>query len=321
MTKIIQAKKRNFINPSRFEANIIAHSINEAGVEIVTFECVYPYVIHAEVMTHRVFSRNAASFRAVPTHIFIDEVMKHPFVPIHWGKNQRGMQAYEEQDVMVPVVFDYWDSVKKEQSSETVWMTREDAWLKARDEAVRYAKAFNEVNYHKQVMNRLLAPFTHMRTVITSTKWANFEALRNHKAAEPGIQRLSQAMIEARKNSVPKLLRFGEWHLPYADTDDVAHLSLEDRKKVSAERCARVSYKLRDDSGRAYDPDFSLFKSLIEDYPMHASPIEHQATPDRLLSNGCWENGHLNGNFHTWIQERKLWPNEYTADETQKLFI
>ena len=48
------------------EAKIIADSLSEAGKRIVTFELQYQRFIHGEVMTHRLFSRNAMSSRAIP---------------------------------------------------------------------------------------------------------------------------------------------------------------------------------------------------------------------------------------------------------------
>jgi thymidylate synthase ThyX len=78
------------------EAKIIADSLNPVGVRLVTFKLTYPRFILAELNTHRVFSRNSASSRAVPIEKMIERVRANPVVPIHWGKNQPGMQASEQ---------------------------------------------------------------------------------------------------------------------------------------------------------------------------------------------------------------------------------
>lgn len=290
-------------NTTRIEATLLAHSKHpEKNIELLTYEVVLPAIIWPEVLTHKVFSRNAASFRAVPTNIFISEIMERPYMPMHWGKNQRGMQAHEEIDNLVVI-----DGVS--------W-SREQAWLFARDQAVKHAKAFADADYHKQVVNRLLFPFVHMRAVISSTHWLNFETLRSHPDAEPHIRILSDLMADIRRNSVPKVLQYGEWHLPYITDEELAELGLEACKKISAERCARVSYKLRDGSDRKYDPEFALYRQLVESYPIHASPVEHQATPDRYdviqtyYDRSPWQSPELHGNFTGFIQNRKLIPGE-----------
>ena len=310
-------------NTTRIEATVLEYSQHPQipGLKICTFELVYPYIVHAELMTHRVLSRNAASFRAVPTKTFLAEVMKAPYMPIHWGKNQKGMQADEELDAPVTLRYDYYDMEKDQQKTDLRTMSKEAAWLSARDEAVRHAEAFGDAGYHKQVVNRLLAPFVHMRTVVTSTCWANFDGLRRHKDAEPIIKILADRMFEAREAATPRVLQQGEWHLPYVTQDERDTHSLEVLKKISAERCARVSYKLRDNSGRPYDPDFSLYKQLVESFPIHASPIEHQATPDlysnieNLYGRDPWQNSKLHGNFVGFIQNRKTIAGEAILDD------
>src|ERR1700676_2330664 len=79
-------------------AKIIADSISPEGIRLVTVQCRYPKFIHGEVMTHRVFSRNASSSRAIPVERLIKDVLDDPVIPMHWGKNQPGMQANEECD-------------------------------------------------------------------------------------------------------------------------------------------------------------------------------------------------------------------------------
>ena len=73
---------------------VIADSISaHTKQRITTLELEYPRFIHAELMTHRVFSRNSSSSRAIPIQTMINHIKATTAIPIHWGKNQSGMQA------------------------------------------------------------------------------------------------------------------------------------------------------------------------------------------------------------------------------------
>ena len=72
-------------------AKVIADSISKSNKRIITFELEYPRFVHAEFMTHRLFSRNAASSRAIPVQRAMDLIKEDTAMPIHWGKNQPGM--------------------------------------------------------------------------------------------------------------------------------------------------------------------------------------------------------------------------------------
>jgi hypothetical protein len=49
-----------------FSARVLLDSRSPSGARLTTLEVRYPRFIHSEMMTHRVFSRNAASSRAIP---------------------------------------------------------------------------------------------------------------------------------------------------------------------------------------------------------------------------------------------------------------
>jgi hypothetical protein len=129
-------------------------------------------------------------------------------------------------------------------------------------------------------------------------------------------------------------LKPGDWHLPYitiakyVPTGELQYfdehfnrLSLEDAKIISASCCAQVSYR-KNDPG--FTKAFKIWEQLIENQPVHASPIEHQATPMDIKSMSrfepeTWEPGvtHVSansdlwsGNLRGWIQHRKLIPQE-----------
>lgn len=296
-------------------AKIIAHSKSAlTGKEIVTFELVYPRFIHGELMTHRMFSRNAMSSRAVPVEKMIEQVWNDPAVPVHWGKNQSGMQAKEVLD----------NTDKSYSGNCTHQECAEYHWTNAAEDAVEQAKGLNLHNVHKQIVNRILEPFQWMKTVVTATEWENFFWLRNHEDAQPEIKRLAEVMLKALQESEAIELEPGDWHVPYAGFSGYwfkgsLGISLEEALTISSSCCAQVSYRLLDDS---LEKARMIYKRLVESEPVHASPFEHQASPMEYTSfcdieNG-WEEGvtHMDkegsmwsGNFKGWIQHRQLIPN------------
>lgn len=316
-------------------AKVIADSVSEQGVRLTTLQLRYPRFIHAEFMTHRVFSRNASSSRAVPVQRLIDDVLTDPAIPIYWGKNQPGMQAGKEHDDLV-IIRKPRAMVTSDGGMEVEWwgdyLLKTEAWLVARDKAVEFAEAFAAAGYHKQIVNRILEPFAHINVIVTATDYDNFFELRDHEDAEPHIRDLARAMRKAMNESEPTLLRPGQWHLPYVDTqirddgeqsyeirlthpDDVVKgttfVSLEKARKISTARCARVSYMTHDGRIPSIEEDLALAERLLED--AHLSPFEHQATPDTItiLPDAdypveVWCRRPLHGNLRGWIQNRKL---------------
>jgi thymidylate synthase ThyX len=268
-------------------AKIIADS-SAQGSRVTTMQLRYPRCIHAEFMTHRVFSRNASSSRAIPVKRLIQDVLGDPFIPCHWGKNQKGMQADEE-----------CHSLLKDMT------TREDAWLSARDNAVAAAQSFNDAGYHKQLVNRLLEPFAHINVVVTSTQWSNFFALRDHPDAEPHIALLAQAMKQALSDSRPTELKHLDWHLPYVSEEEQSYLSVDGALAVSVARCARVSYMTHDGQVPNIKEDIDLAQKLLGSTPLHASPAEHQAQVN-YTSKGLYC-GNLGSG---WVQHRKILKGE-----------
>ena len=225
----------------------------------------------------------------------LKRVDEDPFIPIYWGKNQRGMQA--EQEVT---------------AEEAAVATRE--WLLARDFAVQQTKSLLALGIHKQITNRLLEPFLWQTVIVTATEWDNWEALRRHPDAQPEIKRCADLMGQARATSVPFLLHPGEWHLPLTpELDDViARHGVIDWaywKKVSAGRCARVSY-LTHDGRRDLAADIELGEKLQTGG--HMSPFEHVARP--LLATELASHETIltafRGNFRGFLQYRKELPYE-----------
>lgn len=348
---VIMNKTYTHPGQPQMQAEVILASKGPEQRPIYTVRLRYPRIIHGEIMTHRVFSRNARSSRAVPVKTMLNEVSNTPFVPWHWGKNQKGMQADEECNALVPMQ-EYLRSPlvrNKPSTIELEWVEhpRESAWLRSKTTAYKVAKAMMEAGYHKQIPNRLLEPFSWIDTLITSTEWDNFLWLREHEDAEPHLQDLAALVHQAIDNATALSLEPGQWHLPYIGASDAHHASnwadwyggdsfnthaqQEFLCKISAARCARISYKPFDGDA-SYERELERYDSLVTADRVHASPLEHQATPDRLVEEKYhyrptgvdvenkigferklqkfWSCPHLHGNFKGYIQFRKTIPNE-----------
>lgn len=273
-----------------YACRILADSKNAVTEKrITTFEVTFPRIVLAEFNTHRMLSRNSASSRAIPVAKMIERVEADPFIPVYWGKNQKGMQAAEEL------------SASGQESAKAVW-------LEARDMAVSQVKALAVgLDVHKQIANRLLEPFMWHTVIVTATEWQNFFNLRTDKAAQPEIQRIARMMEDLYLKpgpDLPKLKQPGEWHLPLVEYVDSQFLlqSYTDVEvaRICSARCGRVSYLTHDG---VRDPQIDLTKADELQKPGHMSPFEHaaQATPKPLPS----------GNFTGgWAQYRKRLPNE-----------
>lgn len=275
------------------QAKIIEDSISTEGKRITTFQLLYPRFIHAEVLTHRVFSRNASSSRAIPVTKMLAMVREDPAMPIHWGRNQPGMQAKEEL-----LLGDRY--------------LAEVLWREAAQKAASVAERMVELGLHKQVANRILEPFQHISVVLTATEFDNWFELRAHPDAQPEIQALAIEMQKALAESIPQELDVGEWHLPYVTLDERNDRFFKNNpellRQVSAARCCRVSYLKHDGSAASISDDLALCEKLVGAKPLHASPFEHQATPDELAyeaSGPEWKQPKMHGNFTGWCQYRK----------------
>jgi len=294
-------------------AKVIASSESPQGIRLDTLQLRYPRIIHAEFMTHRQFSRNASSTRAIPINSFLarDEI----FVP-EFTKNKPGMQA---DGLLDP---------EKATEAEAVWRRMAQACA---DGCAELAK----LGVHKQHGGRPLEWFGYIDVVVSSTEWSNWDGLRDHEAAQPEIIDLARAIKKARSEVEPKLLAPGHWHLPYVDdetygvvgsafvdgsaidllrrvefaftSDELATVNNVTRLLVciSAARCCRVSYAKHDGTPSTLEEDINRFVLLAGSTPMHASPLEHQA---RI---GDDMEFYFNGNFDgDWQQFRKFIPYE-----------
>jgi thymidylate synthase ThyX len=294
-------------------AVIITDSVSPAGIRLTTMQLRYPKMIHGEVMTHRMFSRNASSSRAIPVERLIKDVMDDPAMPVFWGKNQAGMQATEEMGYP-----DKQNAILR--------------WLEARDQAVAEAWSLHYFGAHKQIVNRIIEPWCHINVVVTATNWANFFALRCHPAAQPEMRVLAEAMRDAMAASTPNSLRSYAWHLPYVTSSELDALGGMTAGepygddwvpfiKLSVARCARVSYLTQDGKQPTVEADLALYDRLVGSTPLHASPAEHQAMPDTSRAHpearylpDVWDHEYQHGNLRGWRQYRKMLPNECAVE-------
>lgn len=241
-------KEHNFFG---YDATVVADSENPFGDRLTTMVVTFPRIVLAEFNTHRMFSRNSASSRAIPFKKMLERVKEHPFVPLAFQKEHTGMQGTE-----------YFDKLDSEAC------IRE--WKYSVEETINGAQQLHDLGVTKQICNRLLEPFLWHTVIVSSTEWENFFALRcpqyfsgeleyrswndlvhdlmvNQKAnrdvvdaydempilerlkrnksqADIHIQPVAEAMWDALNGSTPKKLAAGEWHIPFGDEIDEGKL-------------------------------------------------------------------------------------------------
>lgn len=243
----------------QISAQIVADSINPQGNRITTYLLTYPRMIHSELMTHRMFSRNSASSRAIPFKKMIKSAMEDPFIPIAWQTEHTGMQGTN-----------YITDPKMIELRRTQWLHH--GRDRAIDAALDLSKPLNSGDIvcdgvTKQLCNRLLEPFMWHTVLVTATEYDNFFELRcpkygegefkskkdviresklagmpsdyysifevtdwlkhNSSQAEIHIQALAESMWDAYNESTPQLLNPGEWHIPFGDQMDERFISLK----------------------------------------------------------------------------------------------
>ncbi len=298
---------------NKISATIVADSINKQGNRITTMKVVFPRFILAEFNTHRLFTRNSASSRAIPVKKMLKMIEESPFLPIAWQEEHSGMQGtkyLEGRDIDLA----------------------NGRWLSAMRHSIEQVRflAYN-IKATKQLANRLLEPFMYHTVLVTFTESKNFFELRsprytfdfneinrdlvktykskkdaikdfpvlknftqedwlkaNKGQGEIHIMDLAEKMWDAMNNSVPRLLKAGEWHIPFGDNINLpptipidAGYTLEEgvqirKAKIAVARCARLSYEtLGDNPVIDHDKDLDLYEILKASG--HFSPFEHVA--------------------------------------------
>ena len=289
-----------------YEAKIVLDSVGPNDARLTTFELTYPRIVHAELMTHRVFSRNSASSRAIPTKDLLARIESDPVLPVWWGKNQSGMAAREELNGDALAV-------------------AKERWLEAVLSGVHHARRLNETGLHKQIANRAAELGMFITVVVTATEFSNFFALRDHAAAQPELADVAGKAHRLWRESRPRQLQAGQWHLPYVTGFDEGAIVAEYGDsmagadtlcRISIGRCAAVSYLNQD----RRDPPADLARADKLAAAGHMSPFEHVA---QALTEDGWEsfaeaamrdwivNRVPPGNLWGWAQYRKDIKNEH----------
>lgn len=277
-------------------AKIILDSVAPCGMRLTTIEAEYPRYIHADLLTHRILSRNGLSSRAEPVANVIQRASDDPVEPLVWMYDAKRMQ---HGHIMSP------DDAER---CRTLWNA-------SRDNALTCAREFLRIGLHRQYLNRIIEPYIRIKMVISATSWANFLALRCHPSPMPEIQQLAVTIARLLKASTPTPVADGGWHLPYVAewerTATAYAYDVDTMAKVSTARGARASYGNLGDSSKppSIDADLALYERLMVEDPKHASPAEHpaMATGDRNVRSG---------NFQGWIQFRHTIAGESATEAT-----
>lgn len=258
------------------EVKILADSLSRSGDRLTTYELTFWRPILPELTRHRALSFSVRSSRATPVKKIIDEIQESSWGPSEWGKNQPGMVA---EDVF---------------SNEKFIKNFEYVWYQTANFCCQMAKSLNEVGVHKQVVNRMLEPYMCTHAVVSGTEWKNFFKLRTASDSQPEMQDLANKMLKLYDEHEPVLLDDNEWHLPYITQKDRFNFTPSECCKISAARCARVSYKLYDGTTDS-QKDLELYERLVNSH--HWSPLEHVAIPA--------VHDYMESNFKGWNQLRK----------------
>lgn len=310
------------------QGQMILDSVSDQGIRLPTIHLRYPRMVHSELMTHRVLTRNGRSSRAVPVITMMEEA-RFPYIP-HFMKNEPGMSATQE---FTPEEFAQVEAIWRELAEFTRLKVME----------------LQQLQLHKQWANRPLEWFGYIDVLVSSTYIENFKVLRMDATAQPEMRNIAQVIIDLLEQSVPTELKPGEWHMPYIDLEKDAPLVLDflqteegwslpgnhpttqarirdTFKKLSTARCARLSYAPFDGNGDVAS-EISRHDRLVVSRPVHASPAEHVATPDSVVQTEVavidgewtdlksWEHPKQHGNFCGWRQYRKMLPNEAVMEE------
>lgn len=333
-----------------YECHLHMHSISPRGKELLTYEIVFPRSVLAEVVTHRILtmdsspddagnvnqqavdlfhtertalqdlSKSSASSRAIPFSRMVEAVRNDPYIPERWSKGGPGMQESGWLEDL--------DAISKVRAS----------WLAGRDMMIEVATKMHEFGVHKQDVNRLLEPWGWVRQIVTGTEWNNFFALRTDKDAHPAFRKIARMMYLAKRASTPRALNYGEWHVPYVGQGYLEKLA-EGLKvtqppaqyqpsvssafrslttasaqvlKISAARCAWVSYDPPGVENYTHERAFATFDKLIGGRLKHVSPTEHQGTPMDMDCESI--RPEYRSNLSGWLQARKLITRENIKD-------
>lgn len=289
---------------------VVADSVGPHGARITTLRTRYPLEIHAEVLRHRVISHSVESSRAVPPEIRIKRVREQPFVPETFNGRVKGMGVGDKL-------------------SDDIYEKSRQLWLEMATNAADQAQRLLDLGNDKTRVNRSLSPYSWVTDLMTATEWSNLFALRqpdnddpvpqiDHGAA-PEMQILARMMRDAMRESTPRELGYGDWHLPYVDRsiwdswdghpDDAPYMPAH----VSAGRCFVSSYDRLDEiMSEPFEQSVARYERGVG--MAHWSPMEHPAICCKpYMGDKADKMDDRHGPLRGWRSLREFHPNEHDA--------
>ncbi len=240
--------------------SLLLDTIHVTGIkrtrDVITISAEYPSFIHPQVLMYRQLTRSIASSRAYTAKRYREELVYAEGVHPHFTSSGRGMLGGE--------------MLTDEQRAEAG-----AAWDAARRAALEHAARLEALNVHQEVVNRILAPFARVRSVMTGYVTA-FDAISTERTTAGGAQaetvRLAERIryaVDALEESPPDFDDLGQaWHIPAPLRPRGA--TFEDLYVLSVSAGARASY------GRTpgdLETERAFVRRLYRD--RHLNPFEH----------------------------------------------
>jgi len=266
---------------------VLASIHPSTGARITTMRVTMPTFLLAQFNKHRAASSNTSSSRAIPTPRYLELAT---FCPLEFPSSRGGMKGGPA------LTGDEHEAAVLE-------------WLKAKEAAVDAAAKLSAMGVHKEIANRLVAPFAWSEVLVTATTWRNFFGQRCGGGAQGEHQAVARAMHAALLKSRATAKK-RDWHLPFVTDEELktsgrSHFQLA---FVSGGRCRRISY------GRivvdTLDNDLSRGHECL--VLGHMSPIEHQAEARPFVRRGAESN--FGGG---WLQFRAMHPQQACPIESE----
>jgi len=244
---------------------LVRDSVSIFDQRITTLKLVYPRIIHDEFLTHRAFSRNASSNRAIPLERILADLRDNYYIPNVFDQEKRGMSS----DTPLP---------------ETLQKQAESLWIEGIEKTIETCKSLEGLGIHKQFINYLLLPYQYITVLVTATDWENFFNLRDSPEAHPEMRKLARRIREVMNVSTPEIIEYG-WHIPFCGSQI---LTCPSNLVESVAYCARISYNAK--KKFTLEQNLDLARRLYKN--KHMSPFEHIAKPvfgrDRYANFTGW---------------------------------
>ena len=328
---------------SKINAEIVADSVNVQGDRLTSVLVTMPRIILSEMNTHRMLSKNTSSSRAIPFNKMVETIQNDPFIPIAWQKAHSGMQGteYVENKDMIKWNIEMWETARDNAIKFATELTECDVTKQLCNRLLEpfmwttmlitgpksgWDNFFNlrcpSYTFHTDESEKDFV-FRSKRDVITNfgeSEWVedgfdkplkDFTSLDwlkvNYGQAEIHMMALAECIWDAYNESTPKVLKPGEWHIPFVDKigeitflpiskDDVDYKTVLQGTQVmvSVAMAARTSYTVvGEEKGLDYEALIGLHDRLLAQDPPHSSPLEHCARAMSDEEHGSYIKGKI----------------------------